>query len=88
MGAACGVDDAGALSGVEELAGAALAGVVLAGAALEPVFEPAFALEPEFEASCSRSFFSKLTSTLPPVMRLDFVPSCVVGSGAFPMPTT
>ena len=70
----CGVVDAGALC----------EGVVLAGAELLA----GVALEPELEASCSRSFFSKLTSTRPPVMRFGFAPSSVVGSGALPMPTT
>ena len=70
--------DAGAFCGAEGLAGVeVLAGVELAGA-----------LELELEASCSRSFFSRLTSTRPPVMRFAFVPSSVVGRGALPIPTT
>ena len=71
---------AGALCGAELLAGVLL----LAGAELAGALEPEF----ELEASCSRSFFSRLTSTRPPVMRLALAPSSVVGNGALPMPTT
>lgn len=39
------------------------------------------------EASCSRSFFRRLTSTRPPVMRFGLAPSSVA-IGALPMPTT
>jgi hypothetical protein len=47
------------------------------------------ALEPE--ASCSRSFFIRLTSTRPPLMRFGFAPASALaasGAGALPMPTT
>ena len=40
------------------------------------------------DASCSRSFFIRLTSTRPPLMRFGFSSVPVVGIGALPIPTT
>jgi len=46
--------------------------------------------EVEVEASCSRSFFNRLISTRPPLVRLVLGCSSVLalGTGALPMPTT
>lgn len=40
------------------------------------------------DASCSRSFFIRLTSTRPPLVRFGFSSEPVVGIGALPMPRT
>jgi hypothetical protein len=42
----------------------------------------------ELDASCSRSFFIRLTSTRPPLMRFGFSSEPVACIGALPMPTT
>jgi hypothetical protein len=41
----------------------------------------------ELLESCSRSFFSRLISTRPPLMRLVLASSSVPATGALPMPT-